>query len=158
MHLIEALRHELLVILVAALPVLELRGAIPLGLSFGMSHWHVFFLAVVGNLLPIFPLLYSIGPFYRWLQRHGYTRLADRFLMRTRVKSKSVAKYGAIGLMLFVAVPLPGTGAWTGAVAAFIFGIPKRWALPAIALGTAIAGLIMVFLGGTVKWLLSRPI
>ncbi len=155
MHILQELHRELLVIFVAALPIVELRGAIPLGLSLGMGHWHVFLVSVFGNLLPIYPLVFLIRPTYSWLQRLGWTRLADRALARTRVKSESVAKYGAIGLMLFVAVPLPGTGAWSGALAAFIFGIPKRWALPAITTGTAIAGLIMVFLGGTVKWLLS---
>lgn len=154
MHVLEEIRRELLVLFIAALPVLELRGAIPLGLGMGMGSWHVFFLAVIGNLLPIFPLVWLIRPAYTWLHRRGWTRLADRILVRTRVRSASVAKYGAIGLMLFVAVPLPGTGAWTGAVAAFVFGIPKRWALPAISAGTVIAGLIMVFLGRTIKWLL----
>ena len=154
MHLLAEIRRELLVIFVAALPILELRGAIPLGLGMGMGPWHVFFLSVFGNLLPIFPLVWLIRPAYNWLHRRGWTGLADRLLSRTRVKSASVAKYGAIGLMLFVAVPLPGTGAWTGALAAFIFGIPKRWALPAISAGTAMAGLIMIFLGGTIKWLL----
>ncbi|MGE5528875.1 MAG: COG2426 family protein [Patescibacteria group bacterium] len=155
MPILAELRRDLAVMLVAALPVLELRGAIPLGLGMGMGHWRVFFLAVAGNLLPIFPLVFLIRPFYAWLKRRGLTGLADRVLARTRVRSATVAKYGALGLMLFVAVPLPGTGAWTGAIAAFIFGIPKRWALPAIAAGTAIAGLIMVFLGGTIKWLLT---
>lgn len=154
MHLLEEIRRELLVIFVAALPILELRGAIPLGLGMGMGPWHVFLLSVFGNLLPIFPLVWLIRPTYNWLHRRGWTRLADRLLARTRVKSASVAKYGAIGLMLYVAIPLPGTGAWTGALAAFIFGIPKRWALPAISVGTAMAGLIMIFLGGTIKWLL----
>ncbi|NLG85501.1 MAG: small multi-drug export protein [Firmicutes bacterium] len=146
-------RRALLVLFVAALPVLELRGAIPLGLGMGMDHWHVFFLAVLGNLLPIYPFVYLLRPLYRWLHRHGRTRAFERILARTRVKSATVAKYGAVGLALFVAVPLPGTGAWTGALAAFLFGIPKRWALPAITVGTVIAGLIVTFLGETVKWL-----
>ncbi|MCL6613684.1 MAG: small multi-drug export protein [Firmicutes bacterium] len=119
----------------------------------GMGHWHVFLLAVIGNLLPIYPFVYLIRPLYRWLHRRGWTRTADQILARTRVKSATVAKYGALGLALFVAVPLPGTGAWTGALAAFVFGIPKRWALPAITIGTVLAGLIVTFLGRTVEWL-----
>ena len=153
MEFLLAIRRELLVLFVAALPVLELRGAIPLGLGMGMGHWHVFLLAVIGNLLPIYPLVFLLRPLYRWLSRHDRARLLDRLLARTRVKSATVAKYGAVGLALFVAVPLPGTGAWTGALAAFLFGIPKRWALPAITVGTVIAGFIMTFLGRTVKWL-----
>jgi len=154
LSILEALRREILVILVAALPVVELRGAIPLGFSLGMSPWHVFLLAVCGNLLPIFPLVWLIRPGYNWLRRRNLTVLADRILARTRLKSASVARYGAIGLLLFVAVPLPGTGAWTGALAAFVLGIPKRWALPAISAGTIVAGLLMVFLSGTLKRLL----
>ncbi len=149
-----AVSREFLVILLAMLPVSELRGAIIYGLSVGMGHWQVFFLALFGNLLPIIPFMLSLKSICRRLQDRRLPGIFDRILAHTRVKSAIVAKYGAVGLMLFVAVPLPGTGAWTGVLAAFIFGIPRRYALPALCAGTALAGLIMIALGGTVRWML----
>jgi len=143
------LPKEWVVFLISTLPIVELRGSIPWALSPAMGpplHWATAYgLSYVGNLLPIVPIVVYLGPLSKALSRRS--RLAYRFFSwlfaRTRRRGRLVERYGAIGLTLFVAIPLPVTGAWTGAMAAFIFGIPLRLALPCIALGVAIAGVIV---------------
>ncbi len=135
----------LLTVLIAMLPVSELRGAIPWALWVGGLHWSTaYLLAVLGNLIPVLPILWLLGPLERLLRRWP---LMDRFFTwlfeRTRSRSALVERYEALGLMLFVAVPLPVTGAWTGCVAAYLFKIRRRYALPAIMAGVAIAGVVV---------------
>ena len=104
-------------------------------------------MAVLGNLIPVVPLLLFLDPVSNWLRRH--ISLADKFFewlfARTRRKGEvRMRKYGIfIGLMLFVAIPLPVTGAWTGCAAAFLFGVRFRHSLPAVVAGVLIASLIV---------------
>jgi len=156
-HLIEALRGtglspEAVTVVIAALPIIELRGAIPWALTLGELSWgRAYLLAVLGNVLPVIPLLLYLGPVSAFLRR---LRFMDRFFewlfARTRKRSGALEKYGAVGLVAFVAIPLPVTGAWTGSAAAFLFGIPFRKAFPLIVLGVGIAGFIVTaaVLGG----------
>ncbi len=131
-------------LLISMIPVFELRGAIPFGT--GVMHlklWQAFLWAVIGNMIPIPFILLFLEPFSRWLSRHS--RTMDRFFTwlfaRTRRKhSASFEKWKYPGLMLFVAIPLPGTGAWSGALAAFVFGFPFWPSLLYIFLGVLIAG------------------
>jgi len=103
-----------------------------------------FVFATLGNMIPIVPLLLLLERGYQYFRRYTwFARVFDKALARTRRKGKVVEKYRALGLALFVGVPLPGTGAWTGALAAFVFGIPFRYALPAIAAGVVIAGVVV---------------
>ena len=151
-HITEALRGfpaEAATFLIATLPVAELRGAIPWALApppvgGGLSWQEAYFWAVMGNLLPVPFLLGLLGPLSEHLRRWGP---ADRFFgwlfARTRRRGRLVERYGPLGLVLFVGIPLPVTGAWTGAVAAFLFGVPSRRALPAIVLGVLLAGAIV---------------
>jgi uncharacterized membrane protein len=147
-HLIEALRAsgmspEAVTVIIAALPIIELRGSIPWALTLGDLTWgRAYVLSIIGNLLPVVPLLLYLGPVSGFLRRHfGFMdRFFEWLFARTRRKSQVMEKYGAFGLVTFVAVPLPITGAWTGSAAAFVFGIPFRKAFPLIALGVCIAG------------------
>lgn len=139
--------RETLVFFTAMMPVVELRGAIPLGISLGMSPVEACAVAVLGNLVPVVPVMLFLRYTAGWLRRFPSVRQAtDWFFARTRARSRVVQKYGPIGLALFVAVPLPSTGAWTAAIAAFLFGIGIRKAFAAIALGTALAGVIVTCL------------
>ncbi len=133
------------VFLLSMAPISELRGAIPLGVwGYGLSPLEAFAVAIVGNLLAVVPLLLLIEPAHRFAERIPlFKRIFDWILERTRRKGKVVEKYEALGLMLFVAIPLPGTGAWTGAFAAFLFDIPFKYSLIAISLGVLIAGVIV---------------
>ncbi len=138
--------HMLYVILVSAMPVAELRGGLPLAGEYGFPPAMAFFIAVFGNLLPVIPLFFALQRseklLYRWTPT---TRVTNWVFARTRRKGRLIARYGAIGLILIVAIPLPATGAWTGTIAAFLFGIPLRRAFPLIAAGVLIAGTIVLF-------------
>jgi uncharacterized membrane protein len=138
---------ELVVIAIAAMPVSELRGAIPLAMKiYGMSPWKSYILAVFGNLLPVPVLLLFLGRVESYLRSRFsiFDNFFSWLFSRTRRRTKDkVEKYGALGLVSFVALPLPVTGAWTGVAAAYVFGIKFRYAFPAIALGVFIAGVIV---------------
>jgi uncharacterized membrane protein len=138
------LASAVMILLLGAVPMFEARYAIPAALVAGYQPGEAFLLALAGNLLPIVPLLLLLGPVSDFLIQRS--ELADRFFRwlfeRTRNKLAGQESVGALALFAFVAVPLPGTGAWTGCAVAFIFGIPFRYALPAIALGAVVAALL----------------
>ncbi|MDO4799851.1 MAG: small multi-drug export protein [Bacillota bacterium] len=133
--------------LVAALPVIELRGAIPLGVAQGLSPLYAFLAAYAGSMLPVPILLLLIRPVFKMLA-HTRTgaKIVNRLSIRSIAHSKGVKKYGFAGLVLFVAIPFPGTGVWSGALAAVLLDIRFRRAFPAIALGNLIAGVIVMAL------------
>ncbi|NYT00435.1 MAG: small multi-drug export protein [Methanocellales archaeon] len=133
------------VILVAAMPISELRGAIPVAMMYGFDPWTAYILSVIGNLIPVIPLLLWLEPVSNKLRRYNsWDRFFDWLFKRThRRHSEYFEKYGTIALSLFVAIPLPVTGAWTGCAAAFVFGIKFRHAFPAIILGVMVAGVIV---------------
>ena len=149
-QLIEALHAtglspEAVTLVIAALPIIELRGSIPWALTFGDLAWpRAYVLSILGNVAPVVPLLLYLGPVSNVLRRIGFMdRFFEWVFTRTRKRSGVLEKYGAVGLILFVAIPLPVTGAWTGSAAAFLFGIPFRKAFPLIVTGVAIAGVIV---------------
>lgn len=128
----------------SAIPVTELRVTLPLALATGFSPLEAYFLAVTGNLLPILPILLLLEPVSRIFRK---LPLLDRFfemiVRRSRNKGAEVQKYGLIGLMLFVAVPLPGTGAWTGAAIAWLLGFNVWLSFLAICAGVLLAGVLV---------------
>lgn len=137
--------HELTTVVLAMLPISELRGAIPYAITIGKIPWQeAYIIAVVANFIPVIFILNLIGPVSEYLRRFA---MLDRFLdwlfARTRRKGKMIERFEVLGLILFVAVPLPVTGAWTGALAAFLFGVKKRVAMPAIFVGIMLAGVIV---------------
>ncbi|MFZ5752712.1 MAG: COG2426 family protein [Bacillota bacterium] len=130
------------IILLSALPVTELRATIPLALAMGMSPLRALTLGVFGNLLPIIPLICLLEPLSRRLRRYPVLdNFFQKVLTRTRQKGSGVQKYGALGLLLFVAVPLPGTGAWSGAILAWLLGIKPFYTFWALSGGVILAGL-----------------
>ncbi|MBU4477839.1 MAG: small multi-drug export protein [Candidatus Omnitrophica bacterium] len=135
---------EWLVVVVAALPVSELRGAIPLGVMMNLAPLKVIMLSIAGNLLPVLPLLYFLEPVSARLRKAGIFKIFfDWLFERTKKKSGLIEKYELLGLMLFVAVPLPMTGAWTGCIAASLFGLNKKLSFFAVAGGVVIAALVV---------------
>jgi len=129
-------------------PVFELRGGLPFALSQGMQPAGAFFLCIAANLLVVPILLYGLSWGERIARRWGpMNRLLDAVLTRTLRKGKWVDRLGSIGLLLLVAIPLPGTGAWTGSLVAVALGIPKRRALLLITLGVLIAGTLVLLAG-----------
>lgn len=136
----------LAVILIAMTPISELRGAIPVAIGiYKMNPLDAFLLSFLGNILPVAPLLLFLNPVERWLRRYQvFDRFFNWLFERTKRKlSEDIAKYKALALCIFVALPLPATGAWTGCAAAFIFGLKFRHAFPAIVLGVFIAGILV---------------
>ena len=136
----------LITIVVAALPISEVRGAIPLAIGvYGFSPLQAYLLSVFGNLLPIIPLLLFLGPVSDYLRRFS---CGDRFFTwlfaRTRRKCiQDHENFGLTALAIFVAIPLPMTGAWTGCVVAFLLGFRFWPAFAAIAAGVLVAGVIV---------------
>ncbi len=115
----------LIVVIISMIPIIELRGSIPIAiLLFKLSWPEAVLLSVLGNMIPIPLILLLMDWFFAWLSKSRTGAKFTRWLFaRTRRKGKSIEKYEAIGLAIFVGIPLPGTGAWTGAFAANIFGI-----------------------------------
>ncbi len=139
------LKNELIVFLSASLPVTELRGAIPLGLCLGLGPLKTFFLSILGNTLPVLPLLYFFKPLHRFFKKNPLTRrIFNLILERTHKKAKLIEKYELLGLMLLVAIPLPGTGAWTASIAASIFGLRIKLAFIFILIGIFLSGIIVL--------------
>lgn len=136
---------EAIVFFLGAFPIYEVRGAIPAGLGFGFSLTKTLTLSILGNFLPVIPVLYFLVAVSTWLRKRFkfWDKFFDWLFARTRRHSESVEKYGWIGLAIFVGVPLPMTGAWSGVAAAFIFGIPFWRAVFAITLGIFMAAAIV---------------
>ena len=132
-------------ILVSMVPVLELRFGIPWGVAMGLPHWAAFLAAVVGNMIPIPFIIVYIRRIFKWMRRHmpRLDRLVDLLEARAHLKGRTVSKYKYLGLMIFVAIPLPGTGGWTGALIAAFLDMRLRSALPSIFGGVLIAGFLI---------------
>lgn len=138
---------ELQTLFLAITPFGELRLSIPVALEvFHLSLWSAWFWSVLGNMIPVAILLLVLNPLSVFLTKHfrSVKRCLDWWLEHVRGKfQKKYLRWGILGLVIFVAIPLPMTGAWSGAVAAHLFGIPSRWSFWLILLGVMIAGLIM---------------
>lgn len=146
LELLSTVPHWLSIPIISALPIIELRGAIPIAIGvYGMSPESAYLLAVLGNMLPVIPLLLYLDPVSTYLRRYSFFDSFFTWLFERTQHNHSdrFEKFGILALTLFVAVPLPVTGAWTGCAAAFVFGIKFRHSLPAILLGVMIAGLIV---------------
>ena len=135
------------IFLTSLTPIGELRASIPLGISvYNLPVWLVFIVSVIGNTIPPIFILWLFPKISDWLMEHS--KLMNRFLTwlfeRTRKKAHDkIEKYGDLALIIFVGIPLPNTGAWTGALAAWLFGIPMKKAMPNIFYGVIIAGIIV---------------
>lgn len=138
----------LLTFVISMLPVAELRGAIPMAINVFHMPWPlVFVISVTGNMIPVPFIILLLGQMIKFSHKFKILdKPLDWVLNRTRLKSKMVGKYAAPGLAIFVAIPFPATGAWTGAIIAFLLGM--RWwvALLAIFAGVFMAGIIVLVL------------
>lgn len=147
----ELLSIELTVLLTAALPIIELRGSIPVGISLGLSPLHATILSFIGSMIPVPILLFSIRPVFNYLRKTLIFRnMINKLTYRSIRKSGKIQKYGAWGLVLFVAIPFPGTGVWSGTLIAALLDIRFKWAFPAILLGNTIAAIVIVSLSNGV--------
>ncbi len=136
---------------VAMVPVIELRGAIPIGTAMGLNYWVAFIAAVIGNMIPVPFIMLFIKQIFTWMRKsERLGKLVDKLETRAQTKGEVVKKYEMLGLMILVAIPLPGTGAWTGALVASLFDMEIKKAIPVIGLGVIIAGIITTLITQTV--------
>lgn len=144
-------------LLTAMLPVVELRGAIPVGVGMGMSNIAAFITAYIGNLIPVPFIILFIRKIFEWMKkREGFLkRTAEKFENKAKKHEGTIKKYRVWGLLLFVAIPIPGTGAWTGALIAAMTDMRLKHALPVIALGVLIAGVIVTVITAGVSFFIS---
>lgn len=138
-------KHLLYILVISMVPVIELRGAIPAGLALDLPFYAVFLTAFVGNLLPVPFLILFTRRVFEWLRRKSQMleRLVQKMERKAQAKEHLIRRYELLGLCILVAIPLPGTGAWTGSLVAAVFDIRLKRAFPVIALGVLLAGVIV---------------
>ena len=137
-----------LTVLVSMIPVVELRGGIPFGAAAGLPVWAACIAAVIGNLIPVPFIIVYIRRIFQWMREKmpRLNRMVDALERKAHLKGQKVSKYKYLGLAIFVAIPLPGTGAWTGSLAAAFLDMPLRKAIPSIVAGVLIAGMAITIL------------
>ena len=135
---------ELTVFVISLMPILELRGGLIAARLLEMNVWSAFFFCFIGNMLPIPFILLFIRKIFDLMRKWKYTvKIVAKMEAKAEKHRGTIEKYGFWGLLILVAVPLPGTGGWTGALVAALMDIRMRRALPAITLGVLIAGFIV---------------
>ena len=139
------MKDTLLTFLVAMVPVVELRGAIPFGVVRGLNIWTAIIASVLGNLVPVPFIILFIRRIFAWMRAHmpKLDGLVTRMEKKAEKNRAAVEKYAFWGLAILVAIPLPGTGAWTGALVAAMMEMRLKRAFPAIVIGVVIAGVIV---------------
>ena len=133
--------------LVSMVPIIELRGAIPIGVGYGLDYWVVVLVAVIGNIIPVPFIILFIRKIFELMRKWSkkLDGIVTKLEKRAESKSDVVQKYAFWGLFVLVAIPLPGTGAWTGALVAAMLDMRLKRAFPAIAFGVITAAAIVTF-------------
>ncbi len=138
----------ILTMLVSMIPVVELRGGIPFGVAAGLPVWAAWLAAVIGNLIPVPFIIVYIRRIFQWMRKRmpKLNSMVDWLEKKAHLKGQKVTRYKYLGLAIFVAIPLPGTGAWTGALAAAFLDMPLRKAIPSVVAGVLVAGTVISLL------------
>lgn len=131
--------------MISMVPVVELRGSLPYGIALGLPYPFALTVAVLGNMVPVPFIIVYIRHIFAWLRKHfaKLDGLITKLEQKAHAKGRIVKKYSVIGLCLLVAIPLPGTGAWTGALVAAMLNMRLKKAVPVIFMGVCIAAGIM---------------
>lgn len=133
------------VFVVAMVPIIELRGAIPLGLALGLDFWSVFLISLLGSMFPAPFLILFFEKILTWFQEKGWLSSIFNWVdHHFRAKSEKIGRWQFLGIIIFTAIPLPGTGVWTASAIASLIKMPFRKALPAVLIGDLIAGFIVL--------------
>lgn len=155
---LERVGKHLCVLICSMIPIIELRGAIPLGAALDLPFWVNFPLSVIGNLIPVPIILLCIKAVLNWMVKckvKFFNKIAGWLFNKAEKNRPKVEKYGFWGLFLFVAIPLPGTGAWTGSLVAAVIDMKFGKAFLSVALGVMTAGIIMSLISYGVLGFLS---
>lgn len=135
-------------------PIIEIRGAIPVGVSLGLSYFESFIIGFIGNIIPIYFIVKFIGPIFEFFRRWKIFRVIIDWASNRATKkieeSTKLQNYTALGLFLFVAIPIPGTGAWVGSLIANFLHVPLKKAWIPLVLGVLTAGIIVLAATGSV--------
>lgn len=158
---LEFVGEELCVFICSMLPIIELRGAIPMAFAMGLPWWQAYLISVVGNLLPVPFILLLINIVIKWMASSKvkfFNKIANFLLERVEKKRDRIEKYSFWGLCFFIAVPLPVTGAWTGSLVAAVIGMKPWKAFLSALLGVLIAGAVVTLIVyggiGFLAWLI----
>ena len=146
--LLEFIKSELMVFLMAATPLIELRGSLPYGIIvLEMGYVHAYIISVIGSIIPCPLILWLLPPLLEFLKTKKVLRDFAHWITNRNIrKSIKIKKYGLLGLFFLVAIPLPGTGVWTGSAVAVLLKLPFKSTLIVCLLGTMLAGLLMITL------------
>ncbi len=146
---LEIVGEELCVLFCSMLPIIELRGAIPMGAAFGLPWWQTYLIAVVGNMLPVPIILLFVKSVLNWMvgcKVKFFNKIANKMFEKAEKNREKIEKYAFWGLTLFVAIPLPATGAWTGTLVAALFDMKFWKSILSALLGVMIAGVVMTLI------------
>lgn len=157
-YLTNLFSNNIAVVLLACLPIFELRLSLPLAiLKFKIAPLEAYLLSCIGNILPVIPLLYIFNYFSSLLENIPLIgKLFSLWFKRAQKRSDIVRVYGFLGLIIFVAIPLPGTGAWTGSLVASLLKMKKTYSFYAISLGVMLAGVIVLILTLTASEMVNQ--
>ena len=154
-NLSEGMKY-IMTFLISMIPIVELRGAIPVGTALGLDTLWILVISIIGNLIPVPFIILFARPIIRWLKKTKmFAPLANWLEAKVEKNRDKITKYEKLGLFIFVAIPLPGTGAWTGALVASFLEMRIKDSLPAITVGVVSAGIIMTLGSQAVKFLIS---
>lgn len=158
---LEFVGEELCVFFCSMLPVVELRGAIPMAFAFGLPWWQAYIIAVLGNMIPVPFILLLINAVIKWMAASRvkfFNKFANFLLSKVDKKRAEIEKYSFWGLCIFIAIPLPATGAWTGSLVAAVIGMKPWKAFLSALFGVMLAGVIVTLIVyggiGFLAWLL----
>lgn len=142
------MKETVFTFLISMVPIIELRGAIPYGVANDVPIWCAYLASVVGNMIPVPFIILFVRKLFKWMKEKSkwLGNIARRFEEKAEKKKSKVLKYEFWGLVLLVAIPLPGTGAWTGSMVAAMVDMQLKRALPAICTGVIIAGIVVTFM------------
>lgn len=133
---------------VSMLPIVELRGAIPIGVGLGLPLWEAIVISVIGNIIPVPFIILFIKKIFAWMRGKSdrLNGVVEKLEAKAEAKKGTIEKYEFWGLFIFVAIPLPGTGAWTGSLIAALLDVKFKKAVPAVMLGVCGAAVIISIL------------
>ena len=145
---------EIVIFIISLFPILELRGGLIAASLLHVPYWKALIICVIGNIIPIPFILLLIDKIFRWLKRFKTAgRFVDWCERRTLKRRAQIDKWGFWGLVLFVGIPIPGTGGWTGALLATLLRMPLKKSAPAIGIGICLAAAIMSFITYVIPWI-----
>lgn len=154
LNMLNGLNKDVTLFIISMIPILELRGGIVAASVLGVPYFRALAICIIGNVIPIPFILLFINKIFEWLKSFKLTRgIVEKMEYRAMSKSDTIKKYEFLGLLLFVGIPLPGTGAWTGALVAALLRVKLKKAVPAVFLGILLASAIMSFVAYGIPYL-----